>query len=353
MTPPYKRKNTYWHRRNIYGKKSANAIHANESATQRLEWKLFGRPKKPPVTPDRPIKGKSPIQRESSWLGMCIAIFRLSPITLSSLRLFAEVTLTNRSPVLPNEVLELVFSHLSEDPTTALRSASRVCHHFRAVIKANPQFSPKVSRKTRNHQLYYAEARCPSLFPKHFLPCYKCNKIFDSRKYEYNFADGELRNGKGLGGVRAKSRTCLKCHHRARDSEAQRGIRFESRGWYRQPGVAGEETTQCLICFNPIIWASGLREDAHGFDLHADWQGELRREHIRVVKANQRWDTSRLRKAYCGPAGGLLQGSFCDLQPKKRYGLAKKQAQLIRRQDPAPTPNFEDILEDVSCDPSL
>ncbi len=243
---------------------------------------------------------------------------------------------------MPNEILDQVFSYLAQDKTSALRVAGRVCRRFRAIIKSSSYFHSCVPRKIRSQQLYHAESIHPSLFPKHFLPCYSCNKVYDSRSFEFDFADHEIHNGRGLGGIRAKSRMCLDCHHRSSTTVGGPLPGFRLRDQRRRPLVFGHRYERCIICANHVV-RFGEPEDSTGCDKHVDWRAKVLHQRRMKVKAEP-WKRLKLLKERFERSRGKR-----DLESIKfKTFLEKKQARLYRRQHPTPVSSVEEILEDVS-----
>ena len=242
---------------------------------------------------------------------------------------------------MPNEILEQIFSYVAQDPTSALRAASRVCHHFRAIIQTNSYFRTKVSHKVLSQQLYHAESIHPSLFPKNFLPCYGCNHVLDSRRVEFNFYFERCSNGKGSGGVRAKSRRCLRC-----DPDI--------------PHECLQELYSILTLSKMGKWIGYIYQSSEDANKqfaslsdtgHEDWQGRLRQEHL--VNAKGR-DSAHQSSRVCSYLL-LSQKLASDEIPSfpwlvsfiQKFG--KKFRRLDRRKYPTPIPVVDEILADVSC----
>ena len=247
---------------------------------------------------------------------------------------------------MPNEILEQIFSYVSQDETSALRAASRVCHRFRDVIKSNSYVHSSVSREIRREQLYHAESIHPSLFPKFFLPCYGCNDVLDSRKFELNFDHSEISNGKGLGGIRARSRRCLQCFFAHYKGLQSRGV-----GGYT-PGKAvilRHLWEPCLICYNFIIPLGQDKASLTCAD-HADWRRRLLLQRRTIGEANPWRHLERGKLFYKGIQTKFKKiDVFKDRLQKREARRARRQRpRQRRRQAPILQLSIEDILTTVS-----
>ena len=267
---------------------------------------------------------------------MPFSCYLLSNFSRSSPKKTLVLTAKSCPTALPNETLEHIFSYLSEAPTPALAITSRVCRRFRAVVKSNPGFNTAVSRKNRNQQLYCAELIYPYLFPKGFLPCYSCNKLFDSDKYEFNFEDYGIYNGKGLGGIRAKSRRCLECKYFPRlKTRPQNGQHpAEAR-------IFGASRTKCDKCRNWIITLGDNTSSLNCAD-HAEWRARLLHERQMIACAYSKKQVRQLPHS-------LAENDWIWRQQWKARARPEKHARIQRPKKTDQDPDTDTILEEVSC----
>ena len=137
-----------------------------------------------------------------------------------------------------------------------------------------------------------------------------------------------------MGGVRAKSRTCLECHYKR--------ITRVQRHYERPTGtqICGAQRRKCDKCRNWII-DLGERTNSLSCADHAAWRARLLRERQMIVCAYSNKVVHQLPL-------DLRENSWIWRQGFRARVSPKKQARALRRKQKIQSPDIDIILEEVS-----